>query len=684
LTSAGASNSGNLTFTGTGNRITGDFSNATLASRLMFQNSVVNGPSNVQTLPNGTGTTAGFLAFANSDPANTNFAQIAAVGLEARVSSGITGTGTYAPMTFLTSGTEKLRIAADTTGTYTFGGTAPRITGDFSNATIANRVAFQSSTVNGATRIPVIPNGTSNASAIAVLNNSDANNASWLQLSTSATETLVASTISGTGTYLPMTFYTSGSERLRIDTSGNVGIGTSSPIAPLTVASVLRVGAGNPSVVLQGETNTERIAIRSAESTPGGGNGTAVFVVQGARGTIASPTATISGDALGYYQFGGYTGTAWTRGAWVAGFADGNWSGTNQGSNLTFSTTPNGSTAIAERMRIDSAGNVGIGTSTPKTDVGLSLHLYNSANTGTVASNTYLLIESSTRNAVLELSGAATAACAVAFSDTPGTQVAGIGSTVSDQNLFFRTGGTTERMRIDSSGNVGIGTSSTTTVAKLRVLQGANQVAFLSEGANTPGYPQFGFSGQTADNGGRGTGMYLVGDSVLGWSTSGSERMRIDSSGNLLVGTTSSSPNPGLFVSASGAMAIGNNAQASGWGFVNFLRSGTAIGSITQNGTTAVLYNVTSDQRLKENIQDADSASDLIDAIQVRQYTWKSDASHQRYGFIAQELVTVAPDAVHQPADPDEMMAVDYSKLVPMLVKEIQSLRARVAALESN
>jgi hypothetical protein len=113
---------------------------------------------------------------------------------------------------------------------------------------------------------------------------------------------------------------------------------------------------------------------------------------------------------------------------------------------------------------------------------------------------------------------------------------------------------------------------------------------------------------------------------------------------------------------------------------VFFSYNGGAIGSITQSGTTAVLYNTTSDQRLKENIQDADSASSLIDSLQVRQFDWKSDNSHQRYGFVAQELVTVAPEAVHQPEDTEEMMAVDYSKLVPMLVKEIQSLRQRLAA----
>jgi hypothetical protein len=87
---------------------------------------------------------------------------------------------------------------------------------------------------------------------------------------------------------------------------------------------------------------------------------------------------------------------------------------------------------------------------------------------------------------------------------------------------------------------------------------------------------------------------------------------------------------------------------------------------------------------LKENIIDSPEFGSVIDSIQVRSYDWKSDHTHQRAGFVAQELVTVAPEAVHQPADPDEMMAVDYSKLVPMLVKEIQSLRKRLTALEGK
>jgi hypothetical protein len=261
-----------------------------------------------------------------------------------------------------------------------FTGTGNRITGDFSNATIASRVAFQTSTANSSTAIIAIPNGTSNVAALDVINSSNPTNASRARISIDNTNMYLASAINGTGSYLPMTFLTGGSERVRIDTSGNVGIGTSSPIAPLTVSSVLGVGAGNPCVVLQGGNNTERIAIRAVETVPGSGNGTAVFLASAARGTIASPTATLSGDALGYYQLGGYTGTAWTRGAWVSGIADGNWSGSNLGSHLTFATTSNNSTVIAERARIDSSGNLLVGTTTARAAItiekdGIQLYL---------------------------------------------------------------------------------------------------------------------------------------------------------------------------------------------------------------------------------------------------------------------------------------------------------------------
>ena len=115
-----------------------------------------------------------------------------------------------------------------TSGNLTFTGTANRITGDFANATIANRVAFQNSTANSATVINALPSGTGTASGFVAYNNSDPTNAALMRIFNTGTEGAIQSGINGTGTYLPMTFYTGGSERARIDTSGNVGIGTAS------------------------------------------------------------------------------------------------------------------------------------------------------------------------------------------------------------------------------------------------------------------------------------------------------------------------------------------------------------------------------------------------------------------------------------------------------------------------
>jgi hypothetical protein len=164
------------------------------------------------------------------------------------------------------------------------------------------------------------------------------------------------------------------------------------------------------------------------------------------------------------------------------------------------------------------------------------------------------------------------------------------------------------------------------------------------------------------------------------------QAMTLDASGNLLVGKTSSDASAKGCELRSGFATLTSDADValylrrntSNGDIVQFRSAAALVGSISVTGSVTS-YNVTSDQRLKENITDADSVSSLIDALQVRKFDWKTDRTHQRYGFIAQELVTVAPEAVYQPTDTEEMMAVDYSKLVPMLVKEIQSLRKRLA-----
>lgn len=108
----------------------------------------------------------------------------------------------------------------------------------------------------------------------------------------------------------------------------------------------------------------------------------------------------------------------------------------------------------------------------------------------------------------------------------------------------------------------------------------------------------------------------------------------------------------------------------------------TSVGSISST-TTATAYNTSSDRRLKQNIKvsSAARAAEIIDALQVREFDWIRKPVHVEHGFIAQELNEVMPSAVSHNEKYDEW-GVDYSKLVPVMVAEIQALRARVAALE--
>jgi hypothetical protein len=178
-----------------------------------------------------------------------------------------------------------------------------------------------------------------------------------------------------------------------------------------------------------------------------------------------------------------------------------------------------------------------------------------------------------------------------------------------------------------------------------------------------------------------------------------SERMRITTGGAIGVNYTNPAGYGQLTVSFSATNSANNNgvglavrpeAETSDAYFALFFNStGSGIGSIRRVGTTnAVAYNTSSDRRLKENIVPAQSASNIIDNIEVVQYDWK-EGTHVRHGIIAQDLYNVAPEAVsvgdsEEIENPRNPWGVDYSKLVPMLIKELQAVRARLNALESK
>lgn len=115
--------------------------------------------------------------------------------------------------------------------------------------------------------------------------------------------------------------------------------------------------------------------------------------------------------------------------------------------------------------------------------------------------------------------------------------------------------------------------------------------------------------------------------------------------------------------------------------FFDFYYSTTQVGYITTNGTD-IFYANTSDYRLKEDLKDFNGIS-LLEQIQVYDFKWK-ESDNRMYGVVAHELQEIVPQAVVGNKDEEKLQAVDYSKLVPVLIKSIQELEARVKELENK
>jgi hypothetical protein len=225
---------------------------------------------------------------------------------------------------------------------------------------------------------------------------------------------------------------------------------------------------------------------------------------------------------------------------------------------------------------------------------------------------------------------------------------------------------------------------------------------------NTSGNMYFGLEGATPILGGTAYDTILVGKTGLSLSGNdgGGTQLRVTSAGAAITGTLSTTQNitisnagRGLLCGYTGATgsAFTNTDDTSNSQFVVFTSSnGTTVGSVSRVTTTnAVVYNTTSDARLKENFRDFTDSGRLIDALKPRVFDWKDSDSNGKdvIGFVAQEEHAADPIFAHIGAvsvgdDDPTIITKQWQRsdaaLIPILVAELQSLRKRLAALEST
>ena len=247
-------------------------------------------------------------------------------------------------------------------------------------------------------------------------------------------------------------------------------------------------------------------------------------------------------------------------------------------------------------------------------------------------------------------------------------------------------GNVTERMRIDSAGNVKIGSATTGAPAvnadDLVIDKGASEsgITIMSTAAASI---RFGDAANTAI----GSIEYNHNSNYMRFSANNSEKMRITSDGDLLIGTTGEPNGTSVYGSAftnetSGRMLLRMASSTSGpVNLAQFSNPNGVIGKI-QTSASATSFITTSDYRLKEDLQDF-KGLDLVSKIPVYDYKWKADESRS-YGVMAHELEEVLPQAVSGEKDAEEMQSVDYSKIVPLLVKSIQELKAEIELLKNK
>ena len=596
------------------------------------------------------------------------------------------------------------------------GGTIANVTLDnvsvdietLSNITITNLTVDGNATFTNAAV-------TANVATITTANTTDvtASNSAVISVNTSGNALRITQV--GTGNALVVEDSTNpDSTPFVIDASGIVISGhttTSTVPAPATGTPV-----STYALQLNGSSQNASIASNSWSNTAGGGS---AISFNKSRGTTSGDyTVSSSGDTLGFVQFTGSDGAAFIRAAQILAAVDGTPGTNDMPGRLVFSTTPSGSASPTERMRIGSTGAVAIGsTAAGGGGSGCTLRFANNITGSTTSVSVY---------GTPQVQSDVTSAAYVFFSN-PSTQATsftlgtlshfravqgtlGAGSTVTNQYGYeasnsltgatnnygfysniaaaagrwnFYANGTADNY---FAGNVGIGTSSP-----------GQKLAVSGAGAtNAQIY-------NTTLDAGMNIGVDTVGGNIattaavpIKFAPNGVERARIDSSGNLLVGTTTGLGQIASVSNASKFQYAAHNTDTSGAGQISFrfMRNNADVGSI-QTTSSATSYVTSSDYRLKENIAPMTGALAAVAALKPVTYKWKLDGSDGQ-GFIAHELAEVCPDAVTGEKDAVnedgsiKPQGIDTSFLVATLTAAIQELKAeldatkaKVAALEN-
>ena len=316
--------------------------------------------------------------------------------------------------------------------------------------------------------------------------------------------------------------------------------------------------------------------------------------------------------------------------------------------------------ATSTAITIDASQNVGIGTASPSDQLEVSSATPAILITDTDTSDTFRLKQTNTLSEIQ-----------------------------ASTDFAIDTNGT-ERMRITSSGNVGIGTTSPSDKLSVSVASNSGSVSFFGgtqssrslkfTATNTGGFDNSAWEiNQSADNSG----------SMLIFKTRNAERLRIDDSGNLLVGTdtpinSNTIRNTG-FVPLNVYRDNGNSTNSIAIFYSNYGGTQSTKCRIKGDGdleNTNNSYGSTSDARLKSNIVDASSQIDDIMAVQVRSYTL-NETGDTHIGVVAQELEASEMSGLVK-TDDEGMKSVKYSILYMKAIKALQEAVTRIETLEAE